>query len=167
MKDPVVHEALRQIQDIVAQETGNPLAGTAKSRVQRVLSSALGQLAGVRGEDKHLTRDVTILLADLRGFTTISANYPAVIVLVTAVRSPRFAARCPSTTPRTDLCRRTRPQTSSRSSPGTPSYPSVRAVAAHESCADGSLVRRGARAKGGAGLAAHWQLVARRVREES
>ncbi|MBC8023540.1 MAG: PilZ domain-containing protein [Burkholderiales bacterium] len=81
MKDPVVNEALRQIQDIVAQETGNPLAASAKSRVQRVLTSALGQLAGVRGEDKHLTRDVTILLADLRGFTTISATYPAVIVL--------------------------------------------------------------------------------------
>jgi adenylate cyclase len=81
MKDPVVNEALRQIQDIVRQETGNPLAGSARSRVERVLTSALGQLAGVRGEDKHLTRDVTILLADLRGFTTISANYPAVIVL--------------------------------------------------------------------------------------
>jgi len=81
MKDPVVNEALRQIQDIVRQETGNPLAGTAKSRVERVLTSALGQLAGVRGEDTHLTRDVTILLADLRGFTSISANYPAVIVL--------------------------------------------------------------------------------------
>jgi adenylate cyclase len=81
MKDPVVNEALRQIQDIVRQETGNPLAGSAKSRVERVLTSALGQLAGVRGEDRHLTRDVTILLADLRGFTTISANYPAVIVL--------------------------------------------------------------------------------------
>src|SRR5690349_20080974 len=65
MKDPVVNEALRQIQDIVRQETGNPLAGTAKSRVERVLTSVLGQLAGVRGEDKHLTRDVTILLADL------------------------------------------------------------------------------------------------------
>src|SRR5258708_39976959 len=81
MKDPVVNEALRQIQDIVRQETGNPLAGTAKSRVERVLTSALGQLAAVRGEDKHLTRDVTILLADLRGFTSISATYPAVIVL--------------------------------------------------------------------------------------
>jgi adenylate cyclase len=81
MKDPVVNEALRQIQEIVAQETGNPLAGSAKSRVQRVLTSALGQLAGIRGDDKHLTRDVTILLADLRGFTTISASYPAVVVL--------------------------------------------------------------------------------------
>ena len=81
MKDPVVNEALRQIQEIVTQETGNALAPNAKSRVQRVLSSALGQLAGVRGDDKHLTRDVTILLADLRGFTTISATYPAVIVL--------------------------------------------------------------------------------------
>ena len=81
MKDPVVNEALRQIQDIVRQETGNALAGTAKSRVERVLTSALGQLAGVRGEDTHLTRDVTILLADLRGFTSISASYPAVIVL--------------------------------------------------------------------------------------
>jgi adenylate cyclase len=81
MKDPVVHEALRQIQDIVAQETGNALAPAAKSRVQSVLTSAMGQLAGVRGNDKTLTRDVTILLADLRGFTSISANYPAFIVL--------------------------------------------------------------------------------------
>jgi adenylate cyclase len=81
MKDPVVHEALRQIQDIVAQETGNALAPAAKSRVQSVLTSAMGQLAGVRGNDRTLTRDVTILLADLRGFTSISANYPAFIVL--------------------------------------------------------------------------------------
>ena len=81
MKDPVVHEALRQIQDILAQETGNALAPAAKSRVQSVLTNAMGQLAGVRGNDKTLTRDVTILLADLRGFTSISANYPAFIVL--------------------------------------------------------------------------------------
>jgi adenylate cyclase len=81
MKDPVVHEALRQIQEIVSQETGNALAPGARMRVQNVLTSAMGQLAGVRGNDRALTRDVTILLADLRGFTAISSNYPAFIVL--------------------------------------------------------------------------------------
>jgi adenylate cyclase len=81
MKEPVVHEALKQIQDIVAQESGKPLLPAARERIQKVLTSAFGQLAGVRGNDKALTRDVTILLADLRGFTAISSSYPAVIVL--------------------------------------------------------------------------------------
>jgi len=81
MKEPVVHEALRQIQDIVAEESGKPLQPAARERIQKVLTSAFGQLAGVRGNDKALTREVTILLADLRGFTAISSNYPAVIVL--------------------------------------------------------------------------------------
>ena len=81
MKEPVVLEALRQIQDIVAQESGKPLEPAARERIKNVLTSALGQLAGVRGNDRALTRDVTILLADLRGFTAISSSYPAVIVL--------------------------------------------------------------------------------------
>jgi adenylate cyclase len=81
MKEPVVLEALRQIQDIVAEESGKPLLPVARERIQKVLTSAFGQLAGVRGNDKALTRDVTILLADLRGFTAISSSYPAVIVL--------------------------------------------------------------------------------------
>ena len=81
MKDPVVHEALRQIQEIVTQETGSALAPAAKSRVQKVLTSALGQLAGAGKSETHLAREVTILLADLRGFTSISATYPAGTVL--------------------------------------------------------------------------------------
>ena len=81
MKDPVVHEALRQIQDIVAQETGNALAPTARSRVEKVLTSALGQLAGKWRQENNLTHEVTILLADLRGFTSISATHPAGTVL--------------------------------------------------------------------------------------
>ncbi len=81
MKEPVVHETLRQIQEIVAEESGKPLLASARERIHGVLTSAMGQLAGVRGNDKALTREVTILLADLRGFTAISANYPAVIVL--------------------------------------------------------------------------------------
>ena len=81
MKDPVVNEALRQIREILSQETGSPLAAGASTRIQEVLTSAVGQLAGVRGEDKFVTREVTIMFADLRGFTAITSTYPAVIVL--------------------------------------------------------------------------------------
>jgi len=66
-----------KIGDDVRQHLGNGVRIHERSEFE----GALGQLAGIRGEDKHLTRDVTILLADLRGFTSISANYPAVIVL--------------------------------------------------------------------------------------
>jgi adenylate cyclase len=81
VKDPVVHEALRQIQDIVTQETGAPLAARASTRVEKVLTSALGQLAGTWKHGGNLTHEVTILLADLRGFTSLSAAHPAGLVL--------------------------------------------------------------------------------------
>jgi len=81
VKDPVVNEALRQIREIVTEETGSPLAPGASTRIERVLASAVGQLAGVRGADSALTREVTIMFADLRGFTAITSSYPAVIVL--------------------------------------------------------------------------------------
>lgn len=80
MKDPVVNEALRQIQDIVAEETGSGLPVNARDRVEKVLVSALGRL-GAAGRENHLTREVTILLADLRGFTALSAAHPAPTVL--------------------------------------------------------------------------------------
>src|SRR5438067_1184971 len=81
MKDPVVHEALRQIQDIVTQETGVALVPRVTTRLEKVLSVALGQLAGARKMEENLTHEVTILLADLRGFTSISATHPAGLVL--------------------------------------------------------------------------------------
>src|SRR2546423_3205470 len=81
MKDPLVAEALRQIQDIVTEETGRALEPPARSRVQKVLSSALGQLAGAWTRNDNLAHEVTILLADLRGFTSISAAHPAGMVL--------------------------------------------------------------------------------------
>jgi adenylate cyclase len=81
MKDPVVHEALRQIQEIVSQETGTALPSNAKSRVEKVLHSAFGHLAGNGGREDYLTREVTILLADLRGFTSIASSYPPATVL--------------------------------------------------------------------------------------
>ncbi|HEX4764353.1 MAG TPA: adenylate/guanylate cyclase domain-containing protein [Usitatibacter sp.] len=79
MKNPVVHEALRQIQHIVSEETGAALSPDARSRVEKVLHSTFGQLAGTRRES--LVREVTIMLADLRGFTSIAAEQPAATVL--------------------------------------------------------------------------------------
>ncbi|MGZ5032587.1 MAG: adenylate/guanylate cyclase domain-containing protein [Usitatibacter sp.] len=80
MKDPVVNEALRQIEDIVAQEVGTALPAHAKERVEKVLASAIGGL-GVTRRDNLLAREVTIMLADLRGFTPICNAYPTSVVL--------------------------------------------------------------------------------------
>jgi adenylate cyclase len=81
MKDPVINEALRQIQDIVAEETGAALPNQARARVEKVLHSAMGQLAGISRRENYLVREVTIMLADLRGFTTIASSHPAPVVL--------------------------------------------------------------------------------------
>ena len=80
MKDMHVRDALRQIQDILAEETGSALPAAARARLETVLHGALGRPNGaVRRED--LAHEVTILLADLRGFSGISANYPGATVL--------------------------------------------------------------------------------------
>lgn len=80
MKDPVVNEALRQIEGIVSEETGGALPAAARERVAGVLRSAVGHLGDARRENL-LAREVTILLADLRGFTAICNAYPAATVL--------------------------------------------------------------------------------------
>jgi len=80
LKDPLVHDALRQIQDILAEETGVPLPAATRSRLETVLQGALGRPNGARKPD-DLAREVTILLADLRGFSGISASYPGATVL--------------------------------------------------------------------------------------
>ncbi len=76
-----MRETLRQIEDIVRQETGQALHAGASSRVEKVLASAVGRLGVAERKAHNQTRDVTILLADLRGFTSISAAYPAGTVL--------------------------------------------------------------------------------------
>jgi adenylate cyclase len=80
MKDPVVRETLRQIETIVSEGSGQAWNPQTKARVQRVLEGALGPLTS-RKVENHLARDVTILVADLRGFTPICSSYPANVVL--------------------------------------------------------------------------------------
>jgi adenylate cyclase len=80
MKDPAVRDTLRQIQDILAEETGAELPARARTRLERVLHGAIGRPASTPRPD-DLAHEVTILLADLRGFSGISSNYPGATVL--------------------------------------------------------------------------------------
>lgn len=81
MKNSNHVDPLRQILEIVARETGVPLGSQAVQQVQDVLVSAIGETGGVPSSESFSSREVTIMLTDLRGFTSISEAYPAGIVL--------------------------------------------------------------------------------------
>ena len=72
MKDPHFHDAMRRIHEIVAEETGVALPANARSRLEKVLSGAMGRVNIPRADG--VAHDVTILLADLRGFSSITAR---------------------------------------------------------------------------------------------
>jgi adenylate cyclase len=77
---PVVRETLERLQEIFRRQPGAPLAGAELAKAEAVLAEALGRSA-TGGEEGFLSREVTILLADLRGFTSVSAAHPADVVL--------------------------------------------------------------------------------------
>jgi adenylate cyclase len=81
MKRPLVHDALRMIQDLVSSACGAPLQGEAEKRLESVLESlAAGEVALGAGA-AYSQREATILFADLRGFSAIAASYPPDVVL--------------------------------------------------------------------------------------
>jgi adenylate cyclase len=81
VKQSLTRDALRRIQDIIAKATGNSLEGEAERQLESVLERYLGDSEPSAGSDNFSERDVTILLADLRGFTAITSSYPAGVVL--------------------------------------------------------------------------------------
>jgi len=78
---PAMRETLQRLQEIIGRERGAPLAETGLAQVEAVLTEAFGRAAGAGCEGGFLSREVTILLADLRGFTAVSALHPAGVVL--------------------------------------------------------------------------------------
>ncbi len=80
MKDPLVQETLRQIEKLMVDDLGRAMEPDTKVRMQKVLENAFGSVTGPKVENQ-LAREVTILLADLRGFTPICSAYPASTVL--------------------------------------------------------------------------------------
>jgi adenylate cyclase len=77
-----IRDALRRVQDIVADATGQRLEGQAEERLLALLGNLAGSAPRNGSAREHFSyRDVTILLADLRGFMAMTASQPAGAVL--------------------------------------------------------------------------------------
>jgi adenylate cyclase len=83
MKDDPSKEAVRSLQTLIARETGSPLKSEAEEEMRSILLRACGSSGdnAIEAEHSFVSCDVTILLADLRGFTSISATLPAGTVI--------------------------------------------------------------------------------------
>ncbi|HUP28922.1 MAG TPA: adenylate/guanylate cyclase domain-containing protein [Usitatibacter sp.] len=68
-----------QIQSLVSAETGRRLGATAESALSKLLRNVAS--GNAHGDIGFAHRELTILFADLRGFMSVSALYPAEVVL--------------------------------------------------------------------------------------
>jgi adenylate cyclase len=78
---PTPQYTLKRLQNLIAQETGAAFHGEAEKRLKEILGDALGYPRGSQLSDDFSSREVTILLTDLRGFTAVSELYPVSVVL--------------------------------------------------------------------------------------
>jgi adenylate cyclase len=76
-----LRDAIFGIQDLIATETGSPLRGRALVQLESILAKAMGSLVLRPQTQAFTSRNVTVLLADLRGFSSISEGYPSDTVL--------------------------------------------------------------------------------------
>ncbi len=81
MKPSTTPHALRRIKGIVARETGKPLTHLGAMEVEGLLEQWDRRWSPAALGNEFLSREVTILLADLRGFTSLAAGQPAGIVM--------------------------------------------------------------------------------------
>jgi len=81
MKHTPTQQILQRIHEIIARETGMSLSDAGKSELEGVLNELDGLPYPSALGEAFLSRDVTILFADLRGFTAIVAGQPAGAVL--------------------------------------------------------------------------------------
>ena len=80
MSDPLLRDALRQILDIVQESKGTRLDRESIRKVEAVLQR-LHPGAAADADTGYSRREATILFADLRGFSAITAAYPPDVVL--------------------------------------------------------------------------------------
>jgi adenylate cyclase len=81
MKKVGLRDALERVQALVARETGSALQGAAEQQLKSILQESAEHAETPALAGDFLSREVTILLADLRGFTAVSESYPVAVVL--------------------------------------------------------------------------------------
>lgn len=84
MKDDPSKEAVRRLQALIARETGAPLTHAAEADMESIIQHACGvdgKNSAASSDHSFVRCNVTILLADLRGFTSITAALPAGTVI--------------------------------------------------------------------------------------
>jgi adenylate cyclase len=77
--------AISRIQELITQETGKPLSKLLLAKAESIIQEAYENDYS-QWEDDFVDCEVTILLADLRGFTSLTATLPAVTVTHTLNR---------------------------------------------------------------------------------
>jgi adenylate cyclase len=81
----IVQDAVRRIQDLVSDALGQTLPGVVVQHLEQIVQSVANSEVPSVG-DAYSWREVSILLADLRGFAAIAEAYPARVVLDTLNR---------------------------------------------------------------------------------
>ncbi|WP_217994951.1 adenylate/guanylate cyclase domain-containing protein [Methylogaea oryzae] len=81
MKAAAVRQLLQRIQSVVARDTGRPLSLAGEAELEALLRDTDDRSRPLLLEQDFLHQEVTILLADLRGFTAIAAGHPAETVI--------------------------------------------------------------------------------------
>ena len=81
MHKDVHDETLRRLQALVERETGTAMTPAAQTEMAAIVHSMGNRQDAARQDLAIAPREVTILLADLRGFTALSGAMPAAVVI--------------------------------------------------------------------------------------
>jgi adenylate cyclase len=81
VKQTPARKVLQLIGEVVSRDTGKPLSSVGMAEIEGALKELDRRAAAPAPGREFIDREVTILLADLRGFTAIAASHPAGIVI--------------------------------------------------------------------------------------
>ena len=75
MRTPAVSLILKQVEALFEGQTGAPLAPAMRTHLENLLGDAVTGAVGVSRGERFRPHDVTVLLSDLRGFTSMSERH--------------------------------------------------------------------------------------------